>query len=335
MEEDGPDNPGCFRTLNQEKGNTDMKRMIIGTAMMALAASAAHAGDIGVSISHSDSFLAVMVQGMKEEAAKTSQPLQIEFADADVNKQLSQVQNFIAAKVDAIVVNVVESSASPTITKMAADAGIPLVYVNNTPSDLASLGPKAAFIGSNEIDAGTLETKEVCRVLKEEGKTEDAGVLIIQGILAQHAAEQRSKAIHEVIATPECSFLKIIDEQSANWDPVKAQDLMTNWITAGHKPAAVIANNDEMALGAINSLKASGWDMKDVVVAGIDATKEAMHYMQNGDLDVTVFQDAIGQGAGSVDAAIKLAKGETVNSPVWIPFELVNPATVEKYLAKN
>ena len=312
-----------------------MKRMIIAATMMAFAGSTAYAGDIGVSISHSDSFLAVMVQGMKDEAAKTSQPLQIEFAEADVNKQLSQVQNFIAAKVDAIIVNVVESSASPTITKMAADAGIPLVYVNNTPSDLEALGEKAAFIGSNEIDAGTLEAKEVCRVLKEEGKTEDAGIVIIQGILAQHAAVQRSKAVHDVIATPDCNFMKVIDEQSANWDPVKAQDLMTNWITAGHKPAAVIANNDEMALGAVNSMKAAGWDMKDVVIAGIDATKEAMHYLQVGDLDVTVFQDAIGQGAGSVDVAIKLAKGEKVQSPVWIPFELVTPANVEQYVSKN
>jgi ribose transport system substrate-binding protein/inositol transport system substrate-binding protein len=312
-----------------------MKRMIIAATMMAVAGSTAYAGDIGVSIAVSDSFLAVLVQGMKDEAAKTSQPLQIEFADADVNKQLSQVQNFIAAKVDAIIVNVVESSASPTITKMAADAGIPLVYVNNTPSDLEALGEKAAFIGSNEIDAGKLETEEVCRVLKEEGKTEDAGIVIIQGILAQHAAVQRSKAVHDVIATPDCNFMKVIDEQSANWDPVKAQDLMTNWITAGHKPAAVIANNDEMALGAVNSMKAAGWDMKDVVIAGIDATKEAMHYLQVGDLDVTVFQDAIGQGAGSVDVAIKLAKGEKVQSPVWIPFELVTPANVEQYVSKN
>jgi len=90
-----------------------------------------------------------------------------------------------------------------------------------------------------------------------------------------------------------------------------------------------------MSLGAINSMKAAGWDMKDVVVAGIDATKEAMHYMQTGDLDVSVFQDAIGQGAGSVDAAIKMAKGEKVQSPVWIPFELVNPANVDKYISKN
>ncbi|RUL95936.1 substrate-binding domain-containing protein [Rhizobium chutanense] len=312
-----------------------MKKLISGTAALLLATSPVYAGDIGVAISHSDSFLAVMVQGMKDEAAKTKQPLQIEFAEADINKQLSQVQNFIAAKVDAIIVNVVESSASPAITKMAADAGVPLIYVNNTPSDLDALGPKAAFIGSNEAEAGELETKEVCRVLKESGKTSDAGILIIQGLLAQHSAELRSKAVHDIIATPDCKFMKVIDEQSANWDPVKAQDLMTNWITAGYKPAAVIANNDEMALGAINSMKAAGWDMKDVVVAGIDATKEAMHYMQTGDLDVSVFQDAIGQGAGSVDAAIKMAKGEKVQSPVWIPFELVNPANVDKYIKKN
>jgi len=312
-----------------------MKRSIIGALGMALATSTAYAGDIGAAISHSDSFLAVMVQGMKDQAAKTKQPLQIEFAEADINKQLSQVQNFIAAKVDAIIVNVVESSASPTITKMAADAGIPLIYVNNTPSDLDKLGAKAAFIGSNEAEAGTIETTEVCRVLKEQGKDKDAGILVIQGILAQHSAELRSKAVRDVIATPECNFIKIIDEQSANWDPVKAQDLMTNWITAGYKPLAVVANNDEMALGAINSMKAAGWDMKDVVVAGIDATKDAMHYMQSGDLDVSVFQDAIGQGAGSVDAAIKLAKGEKVESPIWIPFELVNPGNVDKYASKN
>ncbi|PDT28239.1 rhizopine-binding protein, partial [Rhizobium sp. M10] len=183
--------------------------------------------------------------------------------------------------------------------------------------------------------AGLLQAEEVCRVLREAKKTDEAGILIIQGVLANETAVLRSKAVHDVAAKPECNFMKIIDEQSANWDPVKAQDLMTNWITAGYKPVAVLANNDEMAIGAVNSLKAAGWDMKDVVVAGVDATKEAMHYMQKGDLDVTVFQDAIGQGAGSVDAAVKLAKGEKVQSPMWIPYELVNPANVEKYLAKN
>jgi ribose transport system substrate-binding protein/inositol transport system substrate-binding protein len=312
-----------------------MKRMIIAAAATLLAASTSYAGTIGISIASNDTWLAVMVDAMKTEAAKTSQPLQIEFADQDVTKQISQVQNFIADKADAIIVNVVDSTASPEITKMAAEAGIPLIYVNNTPSDLDKLGPKAAFIGSQESEAGTLETQEVCRILKEQGKTDDAGILIIQGVLASHAAQARSKAVHDVVATEDCKFLKIIDEQTASWDPVKAQDLMTNWITAGYKPAAVIANNDEMAIGAINSLKAAGYSMDDIVVAGIDATREAKNFVKSGDLDVTVFQDAVGQGAGAVDAAVKFAKGEEVKSPIWIPFELVNKANVDTYLDKN
>ena len=302
---------------------------------MFLATSTSYAGTIGISIASNDTWLAVMVDAMKKEAAKTSQPLQIEFADQDVTKQISQVQNFIADKADAIIVNVVDSTASPEITKMAAEAGIPLVYVNNTPSDLDKLGPKAAFIGSQESEAGTLETQEVCRILKEQGKTDDAGILIIQGVLASHAAQARSQAVHDVVATEDCKFLKIIDEQTASWDPVKAQDLMTNWITAGYKPAAVIANNDEMAIGAINSLKAAGYSMDDIVVAGIDATREAKNFVKSGDLDVTVFQDAVGQGAGAVDAAVKFAKGEEVMSPFWFPFELVKTANVDTYLHKN
>jgi len=312
-----------------------MKSMIIAAAAMLLATSTSYAGNIGISIASNDTWLAVMVDAMKKEAAKTNQPLHIEFADQDVTKQISQVQNFIADKADAIIVNVVDSTASPEITRMAADAGIPLVYVNNTPSDLDKLGPKAAFIGSQESEAGTLETKEVCRILKEQGKTDDAGILILQGVLASHAAQARSKAVHDVVATEDCKFLKIIDEQTASWDPVKAQDLMTNWITAGYKPAAVIANNDDMAIGAVSSLKAAGYNMDDIVVAGIDATREAMNFVKSGDLDATVFQDAVGQGAGAVEAAMKFAKGEEVKSPIWIPFELVNKANVDSFLHKN
>jgi len=307
----------------------------LGAALTTLCASAARAGDIGVTIAISNSNLTVLVQGMRAEAAKVGQSLQVEFAAGDVNRQLSQVQNFIASGVDAIIVNAVETSSTPTITKMAADAGIPLVYSNNTPSDLKELGPRAAFVGSDEYVAGLLQAQEVCRMLTEKGEMENAGILIIQGVLANETAVLRSKAVHDVVATPDCSFMKIIDEQPANWDPVRAQDLMTNWITAGYRPAAVLANNDEMAIGAIHSLKAAGWDMKDVVVAGVDATKEAMHYIQTGDLAVTVFQDSIGQGSGSVSAAIKLAKGEAVKSPMWIPYELVTRENVAAYLDKN
>ncbi|WP_395450364.1 substrate-binding domain-containing protein [Aminobacter sp. UC22_36] len=312
-----------------------MKKYLLGAAISALMAGSAFAGDVGVSMANSDTFLTVLRKGIEKSAADASQPVVIEIADDDVNKQLSQVQNFIAAKVDAIIVNPVDTSATGPMTKLANDAGIPIVYVNREPIDVGALGAKGAFVGSNEVDSGTLETKEVCRILKEAGKTE-AGILIMVGDLANQAAVMRTKDIHDVNAGSECGVkLNVIDEQTAGWDPVKAQDLMTNWIAAGHKPDAVISNNDNMAIGAINAMKAAGWDMKSVIVAGVDATQEALAYMKAGDLDVTVFQNAAAQGGGAVDTAIKLAKGEAVTSPVWVPFELVTPANMDQYTAKN
>lgn len=312
-----------------------MKKILLALAASAVMAGSAYAGDIGVTMANSDTFLTVLRKGIEKSAADASQPVVIEIADDDVNKQLSQVQNFIAAKVDAIIVNAVDTSATAPMTKLANDAGIPIVYVNRQPIDVDALGPKGAFVASNEVDSGTLETLEVCRLLKEAGKTE-ASILIMVGDLANQAAVQRTKDIHDVAAGPDCGVkLNVLDEQTAVWDPVKAQDLMTNWIAAGHKPDAVIANNDNMAIGAINAMKAAGWDMKSVIVGGIDATQEALAYMKAGDLDVTVFQDAAGQGSGAVTAAMALAKGDKVDAKVWVPFQLVTPANMDQFLTKN
>ncbi len=110
---------------------------------------------------------------------------------------------------------------------------------------------------------------------------------------------------------------------------------MTNWLSAGVKFDAVVSNNDEMAIGAIQALKAAGIDMKDVIVAGVDATADALAALQAGDLDVTVFQNAAGQGKGALDTALALAKGETVETKVFVPFELVTPANVADYVNRN
>ena len=82
-------------------------------------------------------------------------------------------------------------------------------------------------------------------------------------------------------------------------------------------------------------MKAAGIDMSAVIVGGVDATQDALPAMQAGDLDVTVFQDAAGQGQGALDAALKLAKGEAVEQKVYIPFQLVTPANIGDFLAKN
>ena len=129
--------------------------------------------------------------------------------------------------------------------------------------------------------------------------------------------------------------LTIVDEQTANWSRDQAQTLMTNWISAGKPYDAVIANNDEMAIGAIQALKAAGVDMKTMIVGGVDATQDALAAMQAGDLDATVFQDAAGQGKGALEAAINLAAGKAVEQKVYIPFQLVTPENVGNFLKKN
>jgi ABC-type sugar transport system substrate-binding protein len=308
----------------------------IGAGFIGVMSSAGGTKSVGVAMADfDDNFLTVLRNGMSDYASTIDGVnLQIEDADDDVGKQLNQIENFIAAGVDAIVVNAVDTSATQAMTDKAAAAGIPLVYVNRQPINVDTLPDNQAFVASNEVDSGTLQTLEVCRLLKEQGVTQ-ANILVMQGELSNQAAVVRTKDIHDVIATPECSFMRVVEEQTGNWDRQQGADLMTNWMTAGVQFDAVIANNDEMAIGAIQALKAAGRSMDDVIVAGIDATQDALAAMKGGDLDVTVFQDAAGQGQGALNAALALAKGEAVDQKVYIPFQLVTPANLQDYLTAN
>lgn len=309
-----------------------MKKFILGTAMAVMMSTAAHAETIGVSMAlFDDNFLTVLRNGMQDYAKTLNGvELQIEDAQNDVAKQQSQIQNFIAAGVDAIIVNPVDTDATAAMSKIAADAGIPLVYVNREPVNIDSLPEKQAFVASNEMESGTLETQEVCKLLGGKGKA-----VVMMGELSNQAARMRTKDIHDVLATDACKGIEIVEEQTANWSRTQGADLVTNWLSAGVEFDAVIANNDEMAIGAIQALKAAGRSMDSVVIGGVDATQDALAAMAAGDLDVTVFQNAAGQGQGSVDTALKLAKGESVEKKVYIPFELVTKDNLDKYQAKN
>ena len=228
---------------------------------------------------------------------------------------------------DAIIINPVDTDATLSISDDAQAAGIPLIYVNRQPINVDLLPDNQAFVASDEKVSGTLQTKEVCRLLKGKGN-----IVVMMGELTNQAALQRTQDIHDVIATPECSGLKVVQQQTAEWSRTKGSDLMTNWIAAGIQFDAVISNNDEMAIGAIQALKAAGRSMDEVVIAGIDATTDGLAAMKAGELDVTVFQSADGQGRGAVDAAVKLINGQNVDRKVWVPFELVTPENLNDYL---
>ena len=309
-----------------------MKKLLIAVAVSTafLSPIAAQAQKIGLAMSSLDTFLTILKNGTLDAGKKVGATIQVEDAGNDVGKQLSQIQNMIAQKYDAIIVNPVDTDATPKMTKMVSEAGIPLIYVNRKPVDFAKLPAGVAFVASDEKVSGTLETQEVCRLLKGKGD-----ILVLMGDLSNEAARTRTKDIEEVIATKECAGMKIVDKREGSWDRTKAQDITTNWLSSGIKFDAIIANNDEMAIGAINALKAAKKWTPASIVAGVDATPDALASMKAGDLKATVFQNAAGQGSGAVDAALTLIKKQPVERFVNIPFELVTPANLSKYAGKN
>ncbi len=314
-----------------------MKKTLLAAGIATLLGSAVTAETIGVSMARfDDNFLTVLRNGMEEFAAgMDGVELQIEDATDDVAKQLDQINNFIASGVDAIIVNAVDTSATEAMSNAAASAGVPLVYVNRQPVNVDTLPDNQAFVASNEIESGTLAAFEACQLLRAAGLAGGAQGYLLMGQLSNQAAVQRSKDVDDILGIDMCNFITLIDRQTANWSRDEAQDLMTNFMSSGEPFDVVFANNDEMAIGAIQAMKAGGMDMADVVVVGVDATQDALLAMQAGDLDATVFQDAAGQGSGAVNAALALAAGEDVDQKVYIPFVLVTPDNVGDFLSRN
>ncbi|KVT67377.1 rhizopine-binding protein [Burkholderia ubonensis] len=303
------------------------------TKLMAAAAAAilvmplAHAEKIGVTMaSFDDTFLTILRNSIADAATKDGATVQIEDGGNDVGKQLSQVQNMIAQKVDAIIVNTVDTDATPKITKMVTAAKIPLVYVNRKPVDFDKLPAGVAVVASDEKQSGTLQARQVCKLLGGKGD-----ILVLMGELSNESARARTKDIEDVIATKECAGMKIVDKREGKWSRTQGQDITMNWLSSGMKFDAIVSNNDEMAIGAINALKAARKLTPKTVVAGIDATPDGLAAMKSGELKVSVYQNAAGQGAQAVATALKLAKKQNVERYVNVPFELVTPENMNQY----
>ncbi|EHA14719.1 sugar ABC transporter substrate-binding protein [Halomonas sp. HAL1] len=310
-----------------------MKKLSMIPLMMTLVSAPTLAEELNIGVSFfnlDERFIIGLRESLEEAAEAQGMDINVEDARNDIGRQLSQVQNFIAGGVDGIIVNPVHSDSTSAMSQAAANAGIPLVYVNRQPVDIESLPEGQAFVGSDEKESGTLQTQEVCRQLGGEGE-----LLVMMGTLGDNAAEVRTQDVHDVIATPECSGLEIVEQQEADFQRIEGNNLMTNWLTSGLEFDAVIANNDEMAIGAIQALKNIGYDMDDVIVAGIDATSDALSAMQAGELDITVFQNGPAQGEGAVNTLNRLIEGEDVDNAVWVPFELVTPDNLDEYIGRN
>jgi inositol transport system substrate-binding protein len=283
---------------------------------------------VGVSMAHFDDNFLTMIRTAMAQHAATFPDVDLQFADAqgDVGRQLSQIQNFATQDAAAIIVNAADTSATPGMTKIARDAGVPLVYVNRRPAE-ETLPAGVVFVGSEDLQAGTLEMEELARLMNYRGN-----VAIMVGELASNGAQLRTLAVERVVA--KYPGMKIVEKQVGNFQRERGLDLMNNWLTAGTAIDAVASNNDEMAIGAIMAIQQARIPSGKILVGGVDATPDALAEVEKGTLAVTVFQNARGQARGALDAAMKLARGEKVDSFVWIPFELVTRENYKGFLQR-
>ncbi|MCU7250870.1 sugar ABC transporter substrate-binding protein [Pseudomonas koreensis] len=281
---------------------------------------------IGVSMSQfDDTWLTYLRESMDKKAKSYPDGVQLQFEDArsDVVKQLSQVESFISQKVDAIVVNPVDTAATKKITEAAVKAGIPLVYVNRRPDDL-NLPKGVVTVASNDLEAGEMQMQYLADKMGGKGD-----IVILLGDLANNSTTNRTKGVKEVLA--KYPNIKIEQEQSGTWLRDKGMTLVNDWLTQGRKFDAIVSNNDEMAIGAAMALQQAGVEKGSVLIAGVDGTPDGLSAVKRGSLAASVFQDAKGQADGSIDTAVKMARNEPVEPAVWVPFRLITPQNVDQF----
>ena len=304
------------------------KTRFASLALSLMLASGAALADmkIGVSMAQfDDTWLTYLRESMDTKAKSYPDGVKLQFEDArsDVVRQLSQVESFVSQKVDAIVVNPVDTAATRKITEAAVKAGIPLVYVNRRPDDL-NLPKGVVTVASNDLEAGQMQMQYLAEKMGGKGD-----IVILLGDLANNSTTNRTKGVKEVLA--KYPNIKIEQEQSGIWSRDKGMTLVNDWLTQGRKFDAVVSNNDEMAIGAAMALQQAGVAKGSVLIAGVDGTPDGLNAVKKGSLLVSVFQDAKGQADGSIDTAVKMARNEPVEQAVWVPYRLITLQNVDQF----
>jgi len=235
----------------------------------------------------------------------------------DPSTQISQVETMIADGIDGIILNPQDIEACVPCVDKAVAAGIPIVGVNTrvNSEDLAS------YVGSIDVNAGEMSMQKIADAIDGKGK-----IVIIEGPMGQSAQIERREGIQNIL--DKYPDIEVLAEKSANWSRSEGMTVMENWLQAFDQIDAVVAENDEMALGAIEAIRAKGLS---IPVVGVDGITDALNAVESGDLLASIFQDGAGQGAKAVEVLMEIIAGNTIEDNYWIDFEEVNIDNVAEF----
>jgi methyl-galactoside transport system substrate-binding protein len=286
------------------------------TAGMGIGSQAVASTDIGVTIyKYDDNFMSLVRQALESEAA-TDSDTRLLMNDSQNNQsvQNDQVDVMLARGVKALAINLVDPAAAPTIIQKAKMDDVPVVFYNKEPSAKAMASyDKVYYVGTDSKESGIIQGDLIAQQWKAHKEWDKNGDGVLQYVMLKGEpghpdAEARTtysvKTINEAgIKTDELHM------DTGMWDTAMAKDKMDAWLSGpnGSKIEVVIANNDGMAMGAVEALRASG---AKIPVFGVDALAEAIELIKSGDMAGTVLNDAQSQAKATFELARNLANGK-------------------------
>ncbi|SHF40776.1 methyl-galactoside transport system substrate-binding protein [Caldanaerobius fijiensis DSM 17918] len=262
--------------------------------------------------------------------------------------QNDQIDTFITQGYNVLAVNMVDRTSASVIIQKAKQAGIPVVFFNREPlKEDMSKWDKVYYVGAKAEESGKLQGQILADYWKkhpEADKNKDGKLeyVMLEGEPGHQDAILRTKYSIQALEDAGIKTVKLASD-TANWQRAQGQEKMAAWLSAfGDKIEAVLANNDDMALGAIEALKAAGYFQggKYMPVVGVDATAPALDAIKAGQLLGTVLNDAKGQAQAIVDVAYALAKGEDPSKAVknlsdgkyvWVPYRPVTKDNLSEF----
>ncbi len=296
------------------------------------ASDAADTGDTGdagksykiaLSLSYRADFFSYMEAASKEVAEANNVEFYTLDANNDVQAQIQQVETCEADGYDAMIVNLVNSDVTQEILEAAGD--MPVVFVNRYPDDKLLEANKYVYVGSQEEQAGQLQADYIEANFGD--KKDDLRVAMLVGVLGIPTQVLRTNSVKEGLENAGFNVTYVMEE-AADWERAKAMDKISQFLGTGEACDVVIANNDDMALGALEAMRNAG---VSIPIVSIDANPEARAAIKNDEMAASVFQDAAGQGRDSMQCAIDLLEGKDVEVFNWIPFQLVTKDNVADF----
>jgi ribose transport system substrate-binding protein len=263
---------------------------------------------IGFSVSTlNNPFFVTLTEGAKKAASEKNVELVVVDAGDDAAKQTSDIEDLVSRNVGVLIVNPVDSDAVAPAVKSAMSQGIKVIAVDRGVNGV----DVDCQIASDNVAGARMATEYLMELVGEGAKVAE-----LQGVPGASATIDRGEGFHQVAD----KSLQVAASQTANFNRAEGMTVMENILQSDGAIKGVFAHNDEMALGAVEAVAASG---KDIKIVGFDATDDAQKAVKDGKMAATVAQKPDKMGETAIETAVKIMAGETVDKSIPVEVELI------------